>query len=100
MAELRRLLAARRPLYAEAAHTVDTSGTDTEEVVRRIEALVGRLLAAAGPLHDDVEMMRLVEQEELDPERQGHLAERGVDRPCARAAASVQPGHERRQLRA
>jgi XRE family aerobic/anaerobic benzoate catabolism transcriptional regulator len=42
MAELRRLLAARRPLYAEAAHTVDTSGTETEEVVRRIEGLVGR----------------------------------------------------------
>ena len=41
MAELRRLLSARRPLYAEAAHTVDTSGTDTDEVVRRIEALVG-----------------------------------------------------------
>jgi XRE family transcriptional regulator, aerobic/anaerobic benzoate catabolism transcriptional regulator len=41
MAELRRLLAARRPLYAEAAHTVETSGADTEEVVRRIEGLVG-----------------------------------------------------------
>ncbi len=40
MAELRRLLAARRPLYAEATHTVDTSGADPEEVVRRIEALL------------------------------------------------------------
>jgi XRE family aerobic/anaerobic benzoate catabolism transcriptional regulator len=40
MAELRRLLAARRPLYAEAAHTIDTSRIDTDEVVRRIEALV------------------------------------------------------------
>jgi XRE family transcriptional regulator, aerobic/anaerobic benzoate catabolism transcriptional regulator len=42
MAELRRLIAARRPLYAEAAHTIDTSGVDTDEVVRRIEALVAR----------------------------------------------------------
>src|SRR4029079_7909492 len=41
MAELRRLLAARRPLYAEAAHTVETSGADMDEVVRRIEGLVG-----------------------------------------------------------
>ena len=41
MAELRRLLAARRPLYAEAAYTVETSGADTDEVVRRIEGLVG-----------------------------------------------------------
>jgi shikimate kinase len=40
MAQLRRLLAARRPLYAEAAHTVETSGAETDEVVRRIEALV------------------------------------------------------------
>jgi XRE family transcriptional regulator, aerobic/anaerobic benzoate catabolism transcriptional regulator len=40
MAELRRLLAARRPLYAEAAHTVETSGADLDEVVRRIEGLV------------------------------------------------------------
>ena len=40
MAELRRLLASRRPLYAEADHTVETSGVDTDEVVRRIEAVV------------------------------------------------------------
>ena len=40
MAELRRLLAARRPLYGEAAHTVDTSGVEVDEIVRRIEALV------------------------------------------------------------
>jgi XRE family aerobic/anaerobic benzoate catabolism transcriptional regulator len=40
MAELRRLLGARRPLYAEAAHAVETSGADTEEVVRRIESLL------------------------------------------------------------
>jgi XRE family transcriptional regulator, aerobic/anaerobic benzoate catabolism transcriptional regulator len=42
MAELRRLLAARRPLYAEAAHTVDTSGLETDEVLRRVELLVTR----------------------------------------------------------
>src|SRR5436190_1004886 len=40
MAELRRLLAARRPLYAGAAHTVETSGLDPDEVVGRIERLV------------------------------------------------------------
>lgn len=42
MAELRRLLAARRPLYAEAAHTVDTSGIEADEVLGRIESLVTR----------------------------------------------------------
>jgi XRE family aerobic/anaerobic benzoate catabolism transcriptional regulator len=42
MAELRRLLSARRPLYAEAAHTVDTSGAEADEIVRQIEGLVGR----------------------------------------------------------
>jgi len=40
MAELRRLLASRRPLYAGAAHTVDTSGLDPDEVVARIERLL------------------------------------------------------------
>jgi len=40
MAELRRLLAGREPLYAAAAHTVETSGRDPDAVVRRIEALV------------------------------------------------------------
>ena len=40
MAELRRLLSARRPLYGEAAHTVDTSGLEVDEIVRRIEGLV------------------------------------------------------------
>ena len=39
-AELRRLLAAREPLYAEAAHTVDTSRGSVDDVARRIEALV------------------------------------------------------------
>ena len=42
MAELRRLLSARRPLYAEAAHTVDTSGAEADDIVREIEGLVGR----------------------------------------------------------
>jgi XRE family aerobic/anaerobic benzoate catabolism transcriptional regulator len=41
MAELRRLLAAREPLYAEAAHTVETSGRSADDVARRIEAIVG-----------------------------------------------------------
>ena len=41
MAELRRLLAAREPLYAEAAHTVATSGRSADDVARRIEDLVG-----------------------------------------------------------
>ena len=41
MAELRRLLASRESLYAESAHTVDTSGRDPEDVVRAIEALAG-----------------------------------------------------------
>jgi XRE family aerobic/anaerobic benzoate catabolism transcriptional regulator len=39
MAELRRLLAARQPLYAEAAHTVDTSRLDLEAAVRAVEDL-------------------------------------------------------------
>ena len=42
MAELRRLLAAREPLYAAAAHTVDTSRKSVDEVVQTIEALVRR----------------------------------------------------------
>jgi len=40
MAELRRLLAAREPLYAEAEHKVDTSGHGLDEVVHTVEALV------------------------------------------------------------
>jgi XRE family aerobic/anaerobic benzoate catabolism transcriptional regulator len=42
MAELRRLLATRQPLYAEAAHTVDTSRLDLEAAVRAVEAAVRR----------------------------------------------------------
>ena len=42
MAELRRLLAAREPLYAEAAHTVDTSRLDADGVAREVERLVCR----------------------------------------------------------
>lgn len=37
MAELRRLLAARQPLYAEAEHVVDTSRLDVDEAVAAIE---------------------------------------------------------------
>jgi XRE family aerobic/anaerobic benzoate catabolism transcriptional regulator len=40
MVELRRLLASRSPLYAEAAYTVDTSDLGVEGAVQRIEALV------------------------------------------------------------
>jgi XRE family aerobic/anaerobic benzoate catabolism transcriptional regulator len=39
MAELRRLLAARQPLYAETAHTVDTSRLDLDAAVRAVERL-------------------------------------------------------------
>jgi XRE family transcriptional regulator, aerobic/anaerobic benzoate catabolism transcriptional regulator len=39
MAELRRLLATRQPLYAEAAHTVDTSRLDLESAVKAVEGL-------------------------------------------------------------
>ena len=35
MAELRRLLAARQPLYAEAAHTIDTSRLGVEKRWKR-----------------------------------------------------------------
>ena len=40
MAELRRLLAERQPLYAEAAHVVDTSRLGVEEAVEAIEKVV------------------------------------------------------------
>jgi len=39
MSDLRALLAAREPLYAAAAHTVDTSGHSVDAVVDRIAAL-------------------------------------------------------------
>ncbi len=42
MAELRRLLQAREPLYRGAAHIVDTSRKSVDEVVQTIEALVRR----------------------------------------------------------
>jgi len=42
MAELRRLLAVRQPLYAEAHHVVDTSGRDLDQVVdATFELVVG-----------------------------------------------------------
>jgi hypothetical protein len=40
MGELRRLLKAREPLYAEAEHTVDTSKLTPEAAVLAVEALV------------------------------------------------------------
>jgi XRE family aerobic/anaerobic benzoate catabolism transcriptional regulator len=43
MAELRRLLAIREPLYAEAALVVDTSGREVDAIARELEA---RLAAA------------------------------------------------------
>jgi XRE family aerobic/anaerobic benzoate catabolism transcriptional regulator len=42
MAELRRLLAAREPLYAEAHHTVDTSKQRVEAVERAVLAVLPR----------------------------------------------------------
>jgi hypothetical protein len=42
MAELRRLLGAREALYAEAAHTVDTSGATLERITRAVEELTRR----------------------------------------------------------
>jgi XRE family aerobic/anaerobic benzoate catabolism transcriptional regulator len=42
MGELRRLLRARDPLYAEAAHTVDTSKLTPEATVLAVEDLVSR----------------------------------------------------------
>ncbi len=42
MAELRRLLQSREPLYAMAAHAVQTSGRDPEEVVDAVAALVAK----------------------------------------------------------
>jgi XRE family aerobic/anaerobic benzoate catabolism transcriptional regulator len=42
MAELRRLLAAREPLYAEAAYTVDTSGAALDRITRAVEKLTRR----------------------------------------------------------
>jgi XRE family transcriptional regulator, aerobic/anaerobic benzoate catabolism transcriptional regulator len=41
MAELRRLLAERQPLYAEAAHVVDTSRLGVEEAVEAIVKVAG-----------------------------------------------------------
>lgn len=45
MAELKRLLAAREPLYARAEATVETTGLDPEVVVERLERLVRERLS-------------------------------------------------------
>ncbi len=42
MSDLRSLLAAREPLYAAAAHAVDTTGRPVDEIVERIMTLAGR----------------------------------------------------------
>jgi XRE family aerobic/anaerobic benzoate catabolism transcriptional regulator len=42
MGELRRLLAAREPLYAGADHTVDTSGLSADGVARAVERVAAR----------------------------------------------------------
>jgi XRE family aerobic/anaerobic benzoate catabolism transcriptional regulator len=42
MADLRAILAAREPLYASAAHTVDTSGRSAAEIVEDIAATATR----------------------------------------------------------
>lgn len=47
MAELRRLLQSREPLYARAAHTVETSGRKPEQVVKAVAALVARRRAGS-----------------------------------------------------
>src|SRR5262245_39277555 len=47
MAELRRLLAAREPLYAQAAHVVDTSRLGVAGTLRAVEQQVSRSLGAA-----------------------------------------------------
>ena len=41
MADLRTLLAAREPLYALAAHTIETTGMNADDVVSVIQPLVG-----------------------------------------------------------
>jgi XRE family aerobic/anaerobic benzoate catabolism transcriptional regulator len=41
MSDLRSLLATREPLYASAAHTVDTSGRPVERIVEEIAGFVG-----------------------------------------------------------
>jgi XRE family transcriptional regulator, aerobic/anaerobic benzoate catabolism transcriptional regulator len=41
MAELRRILAVREPLYAEAAHALDTAGRNAEAVAEAAAAIVG-----------------------------------------------------------
>jgi hypothetical protein len=47
MAELRRLLAQREPLYAQAHHAVDTSKMGAAAVERAVLALLPRSVRAA-----------------------------------------------------
>ena len=46
MSDLRKLLAAREPLYATAAHTVDTSGRPVDRIVEEVAELVASVQAA------------------------------------------------------
>jgi XRE family aerobic/anaerobic benzoate catabolism transcriptional regulator len=42
MEELRALFAARRPLYEQASHVIDTHGLDVDQVVAKLEAALAR----------------------------------------------------------
>ncbi len=42
MSDLRSLLAAREPLYAAAAHTIDTSGRPVDRIVEEIAGVMER----------------------------------------------------------
>ena len=48
MADLRRLLATREPLYAQSAHTIDTARLGVAGTVRAIERLAVRTAPFAG----------------------------------------------------
>jgi XRE family aerobic/anaerobic benzoate catabolism transcriptional regulator len=54
MAELRRLLALREPLYAQAGATVDTSGLDVDGAVQTLVELLGRHVAGRSALAEPV----------------------------------------------
>ena len=52
MAELRRLLAAREPLYATADHTVDTSRLDAASVARTVASPTEGFPSMSPPTHE------------------------------------------------
>jgi shikimate kinase len=49
MAELRRLLSERQPLYASADHTIQTSGRTIDAVVNEIQVVLRPTLEAVRP---------------------------------------------------